>query len=1089
MKKALAHHNKAPDLSPVLDLERDPLLLRQILEASGVAMSIRDRNLKPIFANQAFLDFYDYSLTEISSLSIEALLPKKTSLLYCETIQPSMLAGKGWEGEYAIRTKAGRKRLVWGRFDPVFDDKGVVTHILTLMHDASTSQRLRNALDQTERHLQFLSENTGDCLFRLRLSDGRYDYISSAVTTITGYPPQTFYETPRLLEQLVPKEWDETFKGWWKELLTGETQQKYEFPLIHKDGSKKWINQRVSMVKDYQGTPIAIEGIFTEVTERRQAEEKLDIARKSLNFISNSTSDIFFRMTIPEGRYDYLSPSVERFSGYSLEEYEKNPLLIKQLFPPDWADYFQETWKELLQGIVRPEYEFQYIHKSGETRWARQRVVLHKDDDGNPIAIEGIATDATAHKAAEEALRARERQYRLLTETIEDVIWTMDKDLHYTYVSPAITQLVGYTPEEYCRMDLAETMTKESLRTVMDTVALKNEAEAQGEGFDVKRLEIERIHKDGSSVWVESIARSLLDDDGNHTGYLGITRDTTLRKKWETRIRQNETRFRTLFEDSPISLWEEDLTRLKAYFDKLKAQGVTDFRQHFYDTPKDLEKCALLVDVVDVNKATLDMLKARNKEELLGNLDKVLTKSSMAAFTEEMILLASGGSEYCGEITHRTLEGDIIWVVVHFSVPPEYQDTLSRVIVSLLDVTPRKRAEQALMDSEERYRVLVENAQEGVVVTQNGESKYINEGMTNILGYTNEELKQIHPLEMIHPKDRSTTLGQFKGLISGSRKDGITSFRILTKDNHVKWLTLTTKPIMWEGRKAQLEILTDVTIHKALEEELRTAYAETENRIKKRTKELSLANTQLTKEAEEREKAQQRILSLTQQLIRVQEDERQRIARDLHDNVAQDLSSLMLQMETFFDGYSSAKDELLERSEAVARILKRSIASVRDIAYELRPPALDQLGLINALENHCQDVGRRADITVDFHATGIESLRLEFDTKINMYRMVQEAVANTVKHAHASQATVRMVKSHPDILIRIEDNGRGFEVEKRMAEVVEEKRMGLKSMEERARLIGGSMEIQSLIGTGTRIIFKIPIQKTKKEESHGHNDS
>ncbi len=199
----------------------------------------------------------------------------------------------------------------------------------------------------------------------------------------------------------------------------------------------------------------------------------------------------------------------------------------------------------------------------------------------------------------------------------------------------------------------------------------------------------------------------------------GIVTDVTAHKESQQALTRSEARFRTLFEDSPISLWEEDLTRLKAYFDDLKWRGITDFRQFFYENPDALMKCATLVDVVDVNKATLDLLHAKSREDLLGNLDKVLTDSSIAAFTEEMILLASGGTEYCGEITHRTLDGEIIWVMAHFTVPEEYRETLSRVIVSLLDVTPRKRAEQALMESEERYRVLVENSQEGVVVVKN----------------------------------------------------------------------------------------------------------------------------------------------------------------------------------------------------------------------------------------------------------------------------------------------------------------------------------------------------------------------------------
>ncbi len=1062
-------------------IEDHPELFRQVLEASGVAMAIRAPSLRPIFANHAFTDFYGYEIAELQEVPAGGVLPEKTQKLYKETIIPAIEVGESWEGEYVIRTRAGRLHSVWGRFDPVQNCDGELTHVISVMRDSSSSRRLRNALNQTERHLNFLTENTSDCLFRMRLSDRGYDYISPAVESITGYSPQEFYEKSVLVRTLTPPEWREAVETWWQELVEGRNRYEYEWPLMHKDGSLRWVNQRITIVTDDNDLPIAVEGIATDVTDRREVQDELAVAQKSLNFISSSTSDIFFRLTIPDGTYDYLSPSVERFSGYSVHDYEDNPLFIRQIFHPAWKEYFNETWEELCNGHVRSEYEFQYIHKSGDVRWANQRVVLEKDEDGNPVAIEGIATDVTERKRAEEALKESEAKYRLLIETLEDVIWAMDNDYNYLYVSPSIESLTGYTPDEYRAMGLEETMTPESLATVRKMSGKRREAEAQGVFDTVNRFEVERLRKGGGTVWVESIIRRMLSANGEPVGYLGISRDISPRREAELAMQESENRFRVLFEESPISLWEEDLTRLKLFFDELKMQGVTDFRKYFYDHPEELGKCALLVDVVSVNKATLDLLGARDKEELLGNLDKVLTESSMAAFTEEMILLASGGCEYCGEITHRTLDGEEIWVVVHFLVPPEYQDTLSRVIVSLIDVTPRKRAEERLMESEERYRVLVENSQEGVVVSMDGKAVYINEAMTDIFGCSVDDLKKIHPLEMVHPDDKARAMTQMEGYVSGKRKEAFASFRIVTRNNRTKWLTLHVKPILWNGMKAQLEILTDVTIYKTLEDELRAAHSEMENRVTQRTAELSQANIQLTCEAQEREKAQEHILSLTQQLMRIQEDERQRISRDLHDNVAQDLSSIVLKLETLFDGFRETSPEVRGRTEDLTSIVQGSIASVRDIAYGLSPSALEQLGLARALENLCGDAARRTGVDIEFFATGIENIQLDFDVEINIYRMIQEAINNMGKHAQAARCTVRLVQSHPDILIRIEDNGNGFVVAQRIAEAVEERRMGLKSMEERARLIGGSMEIQSLVGSGTRIIFKIPIADARRQ--------
>ncbi|MBG0790386.1 MAG: PAS domain S-box protein [Desulfovibrionaceae bacterium] len=940
----------SPQLGRLPEHAVNPRLVEQMLDALDMAMAIRDEHLVPVFANQAFREFYGMPMEYLQDKRQDLILPESTLGLYANEVLPAMAAGRAWEGAYAIRTATGELREVRGRFIPVRDDSGALTHVVSTMRGASDYEQVRKVLTQTERHLTFLTENTSDCLFRVRLSDGSYDYVSPTVQNITGYSQQEFYATPKLFRRLVPDDWMDTVKMWWRELREGNTRYEYELPLMHRNGNRRWIHQRIRVSRDDAGKPVAAEGILTDITDRHMTEDALAAAQKSLNFISNSTSDIFFRLRIPEGTYDYLSPSVERFSGYTLEEYAADPRLIKRVIHPDWRDYFQKTWEDLLRGEIRPVYEFQYVHKSGEVRWASQRVILHKDEDGTPIAIEGMATNVTERKAAEEAAR------------------------------------------------------------------------------------------------------------------------------------ENAQRFRVLFEDSPISLWEEDLTDLKAYFDALKDRGIEDFREFFRQNPEALARCASLVKVVNINKATLTLLGARTKEELLGNLEKVLTESSMAAFTEEMILLATGGREYCGEITHRTLDGEIIWVMVHFFVPPEYADTLSRVIVSLLDVTPRKRAEEALMDSEERYRVLAENSQDGVIVFQDGDVRYINERTAAIFERDLSVLDQNTLISSIHPEDRDHILALADQMKSDGKEASFTSVRIITGTGRTRWLTSTAKPIMWDGREAQLGILTDVTRHKILERELLRAHVEMENRIKKRTAELSEANVRLKAEAEERGKAQERILSLTQQLIRIQEDERQRISRDLHDNVAQDLSSIMLKMETLFDDQSCVNDELMDRGRNVAEILHKAIASVRDIAYGLRPPALEQFGLVGALETLCQDVASKHSYVVDFFATGLEDIQMDYDAEINIYRMIQEAVRNISRHAGASKATIRMVKSHPDILIRIEDNGRGFNLDQRLEKAAAEKRMGVRSMEERTRLFGGVMEIQSLPGTGTRVLIKIPIEKAGRRE-------
>ncbi len=161
-------------------------------------------------------------------------------------------------------------------------------------------------------------------------------------------------------------------------------------------------------------------------------------------------------------------------------------------------------------------------------------------------------------------------------------------------------------------------------------------------------------------------------------------------------LREKEARYRGLFEDSPISLWEEDFSELKNYFAHLRSKGVTDFEGFLDSNPDEVQKCASFVRVLDVNKATVEMLRAGSKDELLGKLDTLLDADSAGAFKKELLALAAGKRLFETEITGRTLEGKRIHLNLRMSIAPGYENTWSKVFVSLTDITRRRLAEEAL---------------------------------------------------------------------------------------------------------------------------------------------------------------------------------------------------------------------------------------------------------------------------------------------------------------------------------------------------------------------------------------------------------
>lgn len=224
----------------------------------------------------------------------------------------------------------------------------------------------------------------------------------------------------------------------------------------------------------------------------------------------------------------------------------------------------------------------------------------------------------------------------------------------------------------------------------------------------------------------------------------------------------------------------------------------------------------------------------------------------------------------------------------------------------------------------------------------------------------------------------------------------------------------------------------------------------------------------------ERKRSETQIRTLTRKLMTTQEDERRMISRELHDRVGQDLSGIKITLETLFDSQPAATPEIRKKVTQLSRLLDRTIFTVRDLAYDLRPPGLDEMGIVQALAMFCDDFSEKTQIHTEYHSVGIEKMKLEFNTQINLYRMIQEGLNNIHKHAEATRAVVKLTAAFPHILLRIEDNGKGFDVEKRAREIDSEKRMGLRSLQERTHLLSGVMIVSSKPAQGTKILIKLP---------------
>lgn len=229
-----------------------------------------------------------------------------------------------------------------------------------------------------------------------------------------------------------------------------------------------------------------------------------------------------------------------------------------------------------------------------------------------------------------------------------------------------------------------------------------------------------------------------------------------------------------------------------------------------------------------------------------------------------------------------------------------------------------------------------------------------------------------------------------------------------------------------------------------------------------------------------REKEEMR-LRLLKRLISAQEDERQRVSRELHDQTSQSLTSLMLGLRIL--EMAGTMEEAKGRIAELRSLVESTLEDVHRLALELRPSILDSLGLLTALQQYAQDFSTRSGLAVDFHASGFEEgSRLPPQVEVTLYRIVQEALTNVARHARPQRVSVLLQRRGPTVRAIVEDDGVGFDAASLLPSHERGKRLGLFGMEERAALVGGRLTVESSPGGGTTVLVETPIDTAKEED-------
>lgn len=391
-----------------------------------------------------------------------------------------------------------------------------------------------------------------------------------------------------------------------------------------------------------------------------------------------------------------------------------------------------------------------------------------------------------------------------------------------------------------------------------------------------------------------------------------------------------------------------------------------------------------------------------------------------------------------------------------------------------MTTSDQKQSQETSGWSEHRLRQLVEKVEDFAIFITNleGNIETWNIGAERIFGYTAEEAIGQAERIIFTPEDQAKNVPKLEMKIAREKGSAIDERWHLRKDGSRFYASGFQTALYENGNlTGYAKIARDLTERLTLEEQLRSANTDLESKIQKRTSELK-------KEIIKHKKSEEKRAELLRKIVSVQEDERKRISRDLHDHLGQKLTALSLNLELVKQ--KCEEDELCELIAQAQERAKEVDTELSFLAWELRPSSIDELGLEVTLENYAREFSRHFQIPVGFHSRGFKKKRLLPELELNLYRIAQEALNNIAKHAQATEVSVLLEKPDNHIVLIIEDNGVGFNLNEK---VNRNKRLGLIGMNERATLVGGKVEIESALGKGTTIYSRVPLQFTSEEES------
>ncbi len=768
--------------------------------------------------------------------------------------------------------------------------------------------------------------------------------------------------------------------------------------------------------------------LFHEITERKRAAAMLDRYRL---LSERSTDIIWFADT--DGNFVDVNAAAIKTYGYTREEF-----LGMNLRDIRHASTHQELAGQI-NVAAGSGIHFESLHVRKDGTVFPVDVKANGGEFGDEKLVMGIVRDVSERKNSEAALRESEERRQLAQEAGQVGVWEWDIAKGTTYWSEMMWTFFGeeprdVNPDEEFWSSHVHMSDRERVKAHIRQVVESQETRFHDE-FRI-------TNKDGTVRWIESTAQVSRDGSGAATRIYGVNIDITERKDTEARIRLSENQLRLVTNAVPA---------LISYVDSSERfRFVNQKFTEWFGIPSDQFLGKRVKDVVGIQAYRV----------IKPQIDAALTGDKCAI--ETVLNYKHAGTRY-----------------VHMSYVPDIgvDGTIYGYYGLTHDLSELKRSQDLLRSSEDRISLMMESFTDYAIFSLDHEGRIDswNKGAETIFGYSQDEIIGRSSEILFTSEDVAKSVPNAQMRIARQKGRALDDRWHLRKDGARFFASGVMMPLfVGNVLTGYAKIASDLTEKERRAEELQQAHDELERRVGERTIELARSNKALIEEMAERDIAERQRIDLLGRLVTSQEFERRRIARDLHDQLGQPVTALRLKIASLAE-FSADNADISTRVERLQEISERLDSEVSFLAWELRPTALDDLGLVEAVGAFVDEWSRHYEIAAEFHSSGLSNERLELETETHLYRITQEALNNILKHAKAKNVTVLLEKRDSTVTLIIEDDGAGFDPAKNVDKGEVSKGLGLVGMGERAALIGGNVEIESARGKGVTIYVRIPV--------------